>query len=272
MRVLLLGPTGNLGLRCIPALVAHNHTVTLYVRNPTKLRSLVSAALLDRVNIVVGDATDTQGIKVALKEHNIEAIIDVAGNQVLPWREYVLPKIAQAAVSAAIDVGRERGHPLRVWVTSAILIMDCPGAPPGVMIHEHFYLPKVVMAQHDTTRAIVQPIPTSELRWSLLAISWMYPADAKQGLFEPLDAPRGQTLLAGADALPDWQESWIERIPFVGWFIYMIAAAIFRYRTVYEDVADFLATDLESGEKGGEGDAFVGKRVALKEVEKVKSV
>lgn len=270
MRVLLLGGTGNLGLRCIPALVAHNHTVTLYVRNLTKLRSLVSAGLLDRVNIVVGDATDKEGIKATLREHDIEAIIDVAGNQVWPWHEYVLPKIAKAACSAAVEIGRERGRPLRVWVTSALFILDCPGAPEGVPIQHYF--PKLTMAQHDATRAVVQDIPTTELRWSVLAISAMRPANAKQGLFEPLDAPRGHKLLARAGKLPDWHESWIAWIPVVGWYFDMIFAAYGRYMTVYEDVADFLAGDLESGGDGGEGSAFVGKKVALKEVGKVKNV
>jgi uncharacterized protein YbjT (DUF2867 family) len=37
MRVLLLGGTGNLALRCIPALLANRHIVTLYVRNLSKL-------------------------------------------------------------------------------------------------------------------------------------------------------------------------------------------------------------------------------------------
>lgn len=86
MRVLLLGATGNLGLRVIPALINHDHTVVLYVRNISKLQSLVSASLLELVHAIVeGDATDSEGIRRALVEHDIEGIINVAGNQVLPW-------------------------------------------------------------------------------------------------------------------------------------------------------------------------------------------
>jgi putative NADH-flavin reductase len=130
MRVLLLGGTGNLGLRCIPALLAHNHVLTLYVRNPDKLRSLISPELLSLVEaVVVGDATDSAGIKKAIIEHDTEAIIDVAGNQVLPWKEFLLPKIARAVSEAAITVGKERGRPMRVWITSGLGILGYPGSP-----------------------------------------------------------------------------------------------------------------------------------------------
>ena len=127
MRVLLLGGTGNLGRRCIPALIAHGHILTVYVRNPSKLRSLISTELLDRIDAVVeGDATDVATLKQAITDHNIEAILDVAGNQVLPWHEYELSKIAKAIADAAVAVGKERGKPLRIWVTSALGIMKIP--------------------------------------------------------------------------------------------------------------------------------------------------
>jgi nucleoside-diphosphate-sugar epimerase len=130
MRVLLLGGTGNLGLRCIQALLAHGHILTLYVRNLEKLRSLVSPALIEKVeSVVVGDATDATGIKKALLEHDIEAIVDVAGNQVLPWKEFLLPKIAKAVSEAAIAVRKERGKPLRAWVTSGMGVLEYPGTP-----------------------------------------------------------------------------------------------------------------------------------------------
>jgi putative NADH-flavin reductase len=128
MRILLLGATGNLGLRCIPALVVQNHTLTIYVRNIPKLQSLVSPSLLSSATVVQGDATDPAGIKKALVEHEIEGIVDVAGNQVFPWHEYLLPKIAKAVCEAAAEVGRERGgKPLRVWVSGGMGELEYPG-------------------------------------------------------------------------------------------------------------------------------------------------
>jgi len=91
---------------------------------------MMSPAILERLeSIVVGDVTDSPALEKAIRDHNIEAIIDVAGNQVLPWKEYLLPKIAKAVSDAAIHVGKERGTPLRVWVTAGLGIMQKPATP-----------------------------------------------------------------------------------------------------------------------------------------------
>jgi uncharacterized protein YbjT (DUF2867 family) len=128
MRVLLLGATGRLGSRCLPALIAHKHIVTVFVRNPLKLRSIVSASLLERVNAIVeGDATDSSALKKAILDHDIEGIINVAGGLVMPSKEFLLPKIARAVIDAAILVGKERGKPLRAWITSGLAILEYPG-------------------------------------------------------------------------------------------------------------------------------------------------
>jgi putative NADH-flavin reductase len=128
MRVLLLGATGNLGSRCLLALIAHKHVVTVFVRNIGKLQAMMSPALLAQVNAIVeGDATDSAALKKALLDHDIEGIVDVAGNQVPPWKEYLLPKIASAVRDAAVAVGKQRGKPLRAWITAALGILEYPG-------------------------------------------------------------------------------------------------------------------------------------------------
>ena len=127
MRVLLLGSTGNLGSRCLQALIAHKHAVTVVVRNVPKLRSMMSPALLDQIYAIVeGDATDSAALEQAMLDHDIEGIIDVAGNHVPPWQEFLMPKIARAVTQAAVAVGKQRGKPLRAWITSAILIQKHP--------------------------------------------------------------------------------------------------------------------------------------------------
>jgi hypothetical protein len=106
------------------------NTIVLYVRNPAKLRTLVSPAALQRVAaIVLGDATDAASLQSALEDHAVDAIVDVAGNQVLPWREQVLPKIAGAVTRAAVAAGRARGRPLRAWLVTGINVLEYPGAP-----------------------------------------------------------------------------------------------------------------------------------------------
>lgn len=74
MHVLLLGGTGNLGLRMLPAMLAHGHNVVAYVRSESKLRSLVSARLAEQITIYVGDALDSQAVEKALREHGCDAI------------------------------------------------------------------------------------------------------------------------------------------------------------------------------------------------------
>lgn len=96
---------------------------------------MMSPTIIERLeSIVVGDVTDSPALEKAIRDHNIEGIIDVAGNQVLPWKEYLLPKIAKAVSDAAITVGKERRTPLRVWVTSGLGVMQIPGTP--YLIHD----------------------------------------------------------------------------------------------------------------------------------------
>ena len=58
------------------------------------------------------------------------------------------------------------------------------------------------------------------------------------------------------------------KIPLLGPYL-AIFANVTRYNTVLEDMADFLAADLEKGTRSGgegeEGSEFVGKKVALVE-------
>lgn len=137
MKVLLLGSTGNLGTRCLPSLIAYNHTVTLVVRNPSKLASLFHPSLLARVAaVVVGDATDAQGLQKIMVDHEVDGVINVSGNQVLPWKEQVLPKIARAVTSAAVAAGKERGTVLRAWLVSGFNVLEYPGTG-GRLITEY---------------------------------------------------------------------------------------------------------------------------------------
>jgi uncharacterized protein YbjT (DUF2867 family) len=52
MKVLLLGATGNLGSRLVPALLTHNHNVVAYVRSASKLESLIPATVHEQFTIV----------------------------------------------------------------------------------------------------------------------------------------------------------------------------------------------------------------------------
>ena len=128
LRVLLLGATGNLGLRLIPALLSHNHSVVAYVRNPRKLESLLNPDLLAPITIVKGDATDATGMHRAIIENNCNAIVCAAGMIVLnPWGRATLPEISEAAADAAILAAKDRGgKPLRCWFLAGMSLLDYP--------------------------------------------------------------------------------------------------------------------------------------------------
>lgn len=81
--------------------------------------------------------------------------------------------------------------------------------------------------------------------------------DRKQGLFQPLDAPRHPDLLVEATTLPFWRNSWVERIPVVGMFIHCLCM-LMTYCTELEVMADFLAEDLATG-----NEEWIGKKIGV---------
>jgi nucleoside-diphosphate-sugar epimerase len=128
MRVLLLGATGNLGLRLIPALLSHSHSLIAYVRSPNKLQTLLPATIYEQINVVQGDATDSQAIKRAIIANECEAVVNTAGVAALaPWTLSDLPAIFRAVVEAAREAGAERGTPLRVWMMGGQGVLQYPG-------------------------------------------------------------------------------------------------------------------------------------------------
>jgi putative NADH-flavin reductase len=128
MKVLLLGATGNLGSRLIPALLTHNHNVVAYVRSASKLESLVPATVREHITIVQGDATDSEAIKKAIIDHKCDAVVSTAGVAALaPWAKSELPVIFKAVLDAVCDAGLERGGPLRVWVLGGQGVLKYPG-------------------------------------------------------------------------------------------------------------------------------------------------
>jgi nucleoside-diphosphate-sugar epimerase len=124
MRVLLLGATGSLGSRILSALIKRGHTVSVFVRNPSKLAPSVHDQLS---SIERGDATKSAEIKEAAIRTKCDAIVNSAGlASVSPWGRSDLPEIVEAVLRAAQEIGRERGHPLRVWLLAGQGLLDIP--------------------------------------------------------------------------------------------------------------------------------------------------
>jgi len=128
MRVLLVGATGNLGSRLVPALLTHGHQVVAYVRSASKLESLLPATVYEQITIVQGDATDSHAIKNAIAEHKCESVVNAAGLAAMaPWAHGDLPVIFRAVFTAVCEIGTERGSPLRVWFLGGQSVLYYPG-------------------------------------------------------------------------------------------------------------------------------------------------
>lgn len=82
-------------------------------------------------------------------------------------------------------------------------------------------------------------------------------------MIEPFDAPRTHSLLLKADMPPAWKDHWMKNVPLVGVYLNLIIG-LAGYTTELEDVADFLAEDLEMGRV-----EWVGKKVGMRQKEKV---
>jgi hypothetical protein len=104
---------------------------------------------------------------------------------------------------------------------------------------------------------VLEAIPLSQLRWSLLCVAGMKPAAAT---IAPLPAPRAHHLIAKAETVAGWEDYWVRKLPRVGTWANLMLHVLHGYTTSLEDVADFLAEDLES-----ESQQWVGNKVGIKQ-------
>jgi nucleoside-diphosphate-sugar epimerase len=129
MKVLIIGATGNLGIRLVAALLTHNHTVVAYVRSSKKLESLLPTSLYRQITIVQGDATDPLSIKRAILDTSCDAVVNTAGVAALaPWGKSELPAIFKAVLEAVQEAGLERSKPLRTWFLAGLGVLQFPGS------------------------------------------------------------------------------------------------------------------------------------------------
>ncbi|KAI4265960.1 MAG: hypothetical protein L6R38_009055 [Xanthoria sp. 2 TBL-2021] len=250
MKVLLLGATGNLGSRLIPALLAHNHSVVIFVRSESKLKSLVDSAALSKCTIVNGDATNTRAIEEAILNNQCNALINSAGRAaIFPWEASKMQGIIQAVATAVVEASKKLGYPIRCWFLGGLTVLDFPGKKGTKM---SYYFP--LFQEHGHTLDCISRKPKEYLQWSLLAPSAMTPANKE---ITVLQAPRGNPLAAKNDMPANWSPTFLSGVPYLG--IYAdIAMNMMRYNTTLEDCADFMAADLTKGES-----EHVGHKVGI---------
>ena len=128
MKVLLLGATGNLGSRLVPALLTHGHGVVAFVRSANKLESLLPTPVYQQITVVEGNATDPISVKRAILDAKCDAVVSTAGVAALaPWGKSDLPTIFRAVLNGVREAGAERKSPLRVWFLAGMGILYYPG-------------------------------------------------------------------------------------------------------------------------------------------------
>lgn len=128
MKVLLVGATGNLGLRLVASLLTHGHEVVAYVRSSSRLETLLPTSVYDKIAVVEGDATDAASIGRAILENNCEAVVNTAGVAAMaPWKRNNLPEIFAAVLKGTQQAGLERNQPLRIWLLGGLGVLKFPG-------------------------------------------------------------------------------------------------------------------------------------------------
>ncbi len=89
---------------------------------------MIPAAILSKVTIVNGDATDSNGIRNALIEHDCRTIINSSGlAAVMPWSKPQMQEIIQAVATGAVDASKELNRPIRAWFLGGMTVLDFPG-------------------------------------------------------------------------------------------------------------------------------------------------
>jgi hypothetical protein len=129
MKVLLIGATGNLGLRLIAALLTHGHIVVAFVRSAKKLESLILTSVFRQIKVVQGYATDSVSIKNAILDEGCDAVVNTAGLAALPpWGNGDLPEIFRGILDGIKGAALEGKRPLRVWFLAGMGVLQYPGS------------------------------------------------------------------------------------------------------------------------------------------------
>jgi hypothetical protein len=202
MKVLLLGATGRVGSRLLPALLKHGHSVVALVRSESKLGPDIKSRL---AATVVGSGTDKDTLKSTILSYGCDAVVNSAGLAALTafGKQGELLKIFTAIADAAVAVATERcGQPLRCWFLSGWSILDAP-VPPHLIID---YVP--LYPEHTKTYLLIKDKdPHKEIAWSLFCANNM-PPRSEAVVYPPPGNCTADNLVGGADAPPAWSQKW----------------------------------------------------------------
>jgi len=154
VKIFLLGATGNGGRRILKLALQRAHEVTAFVRDETKLLSLVDRPIPPNLHATIGDLSKSADITRAMVGHDVA--INAAGNVT---EGSTFTHLVQTVVDSAI-IGLGDGG--RFWQFGGAAILDVPGTRiVGVDLP---MVPKVYEAHRTNLNALRR----SPLDWSML--------------------------------------------------------------------------------------------------------
>ena len=101
-----------------------------------------------------------------------------------------------------------------------------------------------IYLEHRQNLHLLKSLPPDTVDWSMLCPSTLTPESSDLNV--PTKASQ-KKLIANAVTPPLWQDSWIKFIPLIGKTL-VAAMNAGRYETTLEQIAEFIANDLESHE------------------------
>ena len=172
MKIFLLGATGNSGRRILRLALQRGHEVTAFVRDETKLLSLVDAPIPPNLHVSVGDISKSAVARMAAGH---DVAINAAG-QVTDGAAFT--QLVRAVIDSAVASLGEGG---RFWLFGGAAVLDVPGA--HIMGVDLPKVPKV----YEAHRANFNAVRESPLDWSMLCPGPMIASEPTMGLRLSID-------------------------------------------------------------------------------------
>lgn len=175
MNVTVLGATGAIGRLTVTEIQDRGHTVTAYVRNPSK----VPDAWGDSVRVVVGEMSDAAAIDTAVK--GADVVVSALG-----------PSMDRKATGTPLVAGTRNileamgRHGVPRYIGHATPAILDPHEKPTPVTRLIRFMPRTFMPRaYEEIVGMTDPVKASDLDWTIVRF------------IRPTDGPRRGTVRAG---------------------------------------------------------------------------
>jgi uncharacterized protein len=223
VKIFLLGATGNSGRRILRLALQRAHDVTAFVRDETKLLSLVGSPIPPNLRVSVGDMSKSADIARAMVGHDVA--INAAGNVT---EGSTFTRLVQTVVDSTMMSLGEGG---RLWQFGGAAVLDVPGT--HIMGVDLPKVPKVYEA-HRTNLDVLRRSP---LDWSMLCPGPMIASENGK--------PTGHLRLS-ADEWPVTRPAYTYGLPRLA-LAFAFKQRVPELTISYEDAAEVILDNLAKG-------------------------